>query len=191
MRGDCMGEINKYIKKYNAREFYNQSEIEQWSKLTFNKLTPDEKEYLNAYTKDEFLNNKIRKGIKFSNENEKMDEYLSRIINKNKIGETIVVYRGISKEGYKGMKKAYKDTYPNFDCDNKLFEKAYMSTSMIKGRELQYDYQLRIIVPKGTHAIYIGGISCSPYQVELLLGKNIVLKKIESSGRYIDVIVNN
>lgn len=186
-RDDKLNE-NK-IKDYNAKEFYNKSDIEEWAKNTFKNLTITEEKNLYAYTKSESINNDIRMGEKLSFCNEKTDMYLSKIIDENIIKESIVVYRGITKEAYECMKKAYKDKYPYSVDNNKLLEKAYMSTSLIDGNELKSYYKLIIVVPKGTHAIYIGDISCSPKQVELLLGKNTVLEVIEHIGKYIYAIV--
>lgn len=188
-RDDKLNE-NK-IKDYNAKEFYNKSDIEEWAKNTFKKLTITEEKNLYAYTNSESINKEIRMGEKLSSCNEKTDMYLSKIIDENIIKESIVVYRGIIKEAYECMKKAYKDKYPYSVDNNKLLEKAYMSTSMLKEKIIHSDYQLRIVVPKGTHAIYIGNISYSPSQVELLLGKNTVLEIIKYTDKYIYAIVCN
>ena len=41
----------------------------------------------------------------------------------------------------------------------KFHDKAFLCTSLLKGHELKQEYKLRILIPKGTNAAYMGNLN--------------------------------
>ena len=67
----------------------------------------------------------------------------------------IVVYRGVNKPVFDKMIESAKG-----DSTVDFKEKAFLHTSVVKGYEISDSYRkLRIKVPKGTSAFYVGNIS--------------------------------
>lgn len=174
---------------FEAREFNNPIKIKKWVNDTFKSLTEKENKCLQAYTnRGDNLNIALRKGNLLLSDYQNLDKELTKIINNNIINESIIVYRNITEYAYKCMKKDFKNKYSNVDDVNMLLEKAYMSTSLIEGIGVCAEVQLKIMVPKGTHAIYIHHKNELEVH-EILLGKNTILKIIGHENNYIKVIV--
>lgn len=66
------------------------------------------------------------------------------------VHKRFVVYRGVFPDTLDQMYRLGK----NHGCD--LYDPGFLQTSLIKGREERREYRLRILVPNGTHAVYLG-----------------------------------
>lgn len=94
----------------------------------------------------------------------------------------IVVYRGVSQIPYEKMIKAAKGV----KCVDFL-EKGFLNTSIVKGKQSDCDIQLRVYIPKGTTAFYVGNISCEEkiyYEVIVQIGAR--LKIVSMDNKYIN-----
>ena len=169
-----------------SKVFELETEIELW--LSENKFfyEKSEKNYMKAYSRIEGFNERLRSGRMLLHDWKDLDTELSKMINRYKMPEEIVVYRGITKESYKQMSK---DAETMSGSPKFLIERAYLSTSLIKGSELKSEIQLKINVPKGIAFLYIGKNSVSPEQTEMLFGKNTLMKEIGKNGNCIEVEV--
>lgn len=90
----------------------------------------------------------------------------------------LVLYRGIHKEIYKLMKQNAR--YMK-DCD--LYEKGFMSTSLVKGHEFNTNIKLRIYVPANTNVIYHGNINneLDLYEVVIMCGAKLKIISIDKT----------
>lgn len=75
---------------------------------------------------------------------------ISRYIDCLHAHKRFVVYRGVYSHTFDQMIRLGKD----HGCD--LYDPGFLQTALVKGREEHRDYQLRILVPKGSHAVYLG-----------------------------------
>lgn len=66
----------------------------------------------------------------------------------------LVLYRGITEDTFQQMKDAAHD-YKNVD----LYDKGFLQTSLVKGKEVNRHIKLRIFVPAGTNVIYLGNVN--------------------------------
>ena len=168
--------------------FKLEKEINLW--VHKNKLFYEKKEenYMKAYSRIEGFNERLRAGRMLLDDWKYLDMELSKMINRYKMPERIVVFRGITNSAYKQMIKDAETIRGNNSFPAKyLIERAYMSTSLIKGRELKSEILLKIFVPKGINFLYIGENSVSPDQTEMLFGKNTVMQEIGQNGNCIEV----
>ena len=92
-----------------------------------------------------------------------------------------VLYRGVCELVFDQMKNNAKDM-KGVD----LYEKAFMSTSLVKGCELKYRHRLRIYVPKGTEAVYLGNVNKEQHFYEVVLQHGSKLKIISRDNIYIN-----
>jgi hypothetical protein len=93
----------------------------------------------------------------------------------------LVLYRGICKEVFLQMKKNAK----NMDGVD-LYEKSFLQTSLVKGHESNAKYHLRIYVPLGTQAIYLGNVNDEQYYYEVDLQRGAKLKVVSIDKKYIN-----
>ena len=74
----------------------------------------------------------------------------------------------------------------NKNCD--LYDVAFMSTSLFK-IEKKYPYYLRIFIPKGTCAYYVGDASDEGDNYEVLVQKGARLKILSKDNQYFNCIL--
>ncbi|MFI3603494.1 ADP-ribosyltransferase [Vagococcus fluvialis] len=94
----------------------------------------------------------------------------------------IVVYRGVSQGPYEKMIIAAKGV-KGID----FLEKGFLNTSIVKEKQIAHDIQLRIYIPKGTPAYYVGNISGEEelyYEVIVQIGAK--LKIVSMDNQYIN-----
>ena len=106
-----------------------------------------------------FMEHKLASSAQTINDNLRRDEnyydcFSKELQSKYSLKEDIVVYRGVSEEPYKKMKESAKNI-KGVD----FLEKGFLNTSIVKGKQINSEYQLRIFLPKGTHAFYVGNIT--------------------------------
>lgn len=93
----------------------------------------------------------------------------------------IVLYRGVSEAVFLMM------------CENAkhidkvdLYEKSFLQTSLVKGHEIESQYHLRIYVPEGTQAIYLGNVNYEQKYYEVDLQRGSKLKIVSIDNKYIN-----
>lgn len=74
----------------------------------------------------------------------------------------LVLYRGVCHGVFAKMRENAKNI-KNAD----LHEKSFMQTSLVKGHERNEDHHLRIYVPAGTQAVYLGNVNYEQYYYEV------------------------
>lgn len=137
-------EGRKWEKKYpiqgDVREFAEQNINTELDKEIGGEYTG---EYIVVSTA-ETLNDRIRSGRIANLEDSINKGYLALAKYQTKVD--LVVYRGVCENVFKSMKKSFF----------KFHDKAFLCTSLLKGHELDQEYKLRILIPKGTKAAYMG-----------------------------------
>ncbi|MCC0666492.1 ADP-ribosyltransferase, partial [Clostridioides sp. ZZV15-6597] len=139
-------------------------------KIISDNFTKETKEVINHYCKQNKpeINRCLRDNKKI---NEKGNRYIN-ILDKalsNQIGENIITYRKVKENPFKDK--------------NIFLEKGYMSTSLIDGDINQIhtgEYMLKILVPYHCQGFYVDYISSRQGEFEMLLKRNIKLKKMAS-----------
>lgn len=109
-------------------------------------------------------------------------KYVKYIEEKYCLKNDIVVYRGVSPIPYEKMIKSAKGVR---GVD--FLEKGFLNTSIVKGKQIDHDIQLRIYIPKGTTAFYVGNISCEEkiyYEIIVQIGAK--LKIVSMDNQYIN-----
>lgn len=93
----------------------------------------------------------------------------------------VVLYRGICEAVFRKM------------CENAqhidnadFYEKAFLQTSLVKGHEIKSQYHLRIYVPEGAQAIYLGNVNYEQKYYEVVLQCGSRLKIISMDNKYIN-----
>lgn len=81
----------------------------------------------------------------------------------------LILYRGVCHAVFVKMRENAKNI-KNTD----LYEKSFMQTSLVKGHERNADHHLRIYVPAGAQAVYLGNVNYEQnyYEVDLQRGQN-------------------
>ncbi len=150
---------------------FNEKNVGEWIqkyKKESEELPIYTKEVISHYCKEDHpqINTYLREG-KELNENQLMYmESLDKALS-NKIGENLVVYRNLKGNPF----------------INKLAftEKGYMSTSLLDGSISAIHngkYMLKILLPSSCQGFYVDFISQRTGEYELLLKRNIKLKKL-------------
>lgn len=93
----------------------------------------------------------------------------------------LVLYRGVCEHVFQQMRENAKDIK---GAD--LFEKSFLQTSLVKGHEIQSKYRLRIYVPEGTEAVYLGNVNDEQNYYEVDLQHGSKLKIISADKDYIN-----
>ena len=113
----------------------------------------------------------------------KDDRDMAAMIAANSADCDLVLYRGISKNGFLQMvedakREQYKKKY--------ILEKAFMSCSLVKGHELNHEVKLRIYVPKGTHLLYLGNVNDEQEFYEVVVQYGALLKVVSADKKYVN-----
>jgi hypothetical protein len=93
----------------------------------------------------------------------------------------IVLYRGVCEAVFRKMCENAK---PIDKAD--LYEKSFLQTSLVKGHESNARYHLRIYVPEGTQAIYLGNVNYEQNYYEVDLQRGSKLKIVSIDNKYIN-----
>lgn len=93
----------------------------------------------------------------------------------------LVLYRGVCEAVFKQMKESAK----NMDGAD-LYEKSFLQTSLVKEHEIKSPHHLRIYVPKGTQAIYLGNVNEEQFYYEVDLQHGAKLKIVSIDDEYIN-----
>lgn len=111
-----------------------------------------------------------------------IDKHIAATVALNHTKTDIVLYRGVSPLVWKLMKENAKQI-PH--CD--LYEKGFLSCSLLKGHEIPSKIRLRIFVPAGTPAIYMGNVNYEQKYYEVVINYGAELKIISIDDTYINV----
>lgn len=166
-------EGRKWEKKYpiqgDVREFAEQNINTELDKEIGGEYTG---EYIVVSTA-ETLNDRIRSGRIANLEDSINKGYLAFAKYQTKVD--LVVYRGVCENVFKSMKKSFF----------KFHDKAFLCTSLLKGHELDQEYKLRILIPKGTKAAYMGNLNGEEeIFYEVIVQKGAVLRIVSFDGTY-------
>lgn len=107
-----------------------------------------------------------------------IDRKIATTVASNTTDTDLVLYRGVCEYVYDLMKKNAKDIP---DCD--LYEKGFLCTSLVKGREINSEIKLRIYVPAGTKCIYQGNVNDEQgfYEVDVQYGSKLKIISIDDT----------
>ena len=160
------------------KKFPIQGDVKEFAKQNINPQ-PNKKiggEYTGEYivvSTAETLNDRIRSGLIANYEDSINKGYLAFAKYQTKVD--LVVYRGVCKNVFKSMKKSFF----------KFHDKAFLCTSLLKGHELDQEYKLRILIPKGTKAAYMGDLNGEEkIFYEVILQNGAVLRIVSFDGVY-------
>lgn len=115
------------------------------------------------------------------------EEYkkISAMMAKHSTDIDLVLYRGICPDVYKSMKR---NARKKSNCN--LFEKGYLSCSLVKGKEKRAIYHLRIFIPAGTHVTYLGNVNGEEnVYYEVAVQHSSKLKVISKDNKYINCLL--
>jgi len=132
-------------------------------------------EYCLAHT-GENINDRFRK-----NRPDELDLEIADLISKNKTQIPHVLYRGVCKEVFQQMQRNARGM-EGVD----LHEKSFLQTSLVKGQESKQIIRLRIYVPVGTEAIYLGNVNDEQFYYEVDIQHGSKLKVISMDDVYIN-----
>ena len=110
---------------------------------------------------------------------DKEDVQVSEMIDKNLTKRDIVLYRGVCKEVFKCMQEKTSDM-KNID----LYEKGFLSCSLVKGKEESSSIRLRIFVPAESKAIYLGSVNNEQEYYEVVIMRGAKLQIISKDCKY-------
>lgn len=96
----------------------------------------------------------------------------------------LVLYRGVCEAVFKQMQENAKNM-KGVD----LYEKSFLQTSLVKGHESNSQYHLRIYVPEGTQAVYLGNVNDEQFYYEVDIQHGSKLKIVSMDDTYINCIL--
>lgn len=108
---------------------------------------------------------------------EDIDLQIAHMVSLHTTDTDLVLYRGVCDDVYNLMKKNAKHMA---DCD--LFEKGFLSTSLVKGHEIQTKNKLRIYAPAGTKCVYMGNVNeeLRFYEVDIMHSSKLKIVSIDN-----------
>ena len=98
-----------------------------------------------------------------------IDLKIADMVSGYKTKTPLVLYRGVCPEIYKKMVANAKDIQ---GVD--LHEKAFLQTSLVKGCEINREIKLRIYVPAGTEAVYLGNVNDEQFYYEVTIQRGLI-----------------
>lgn len=117
-----------------------------------------------------------------NNQADELDHKIEQMLKRYQIRKKVVVYRGIPPEL---LEKMFQ--YANGIKKADLVDKGFLSTSLIKGKEEPLEIRLRILVPEGTNAIYMGDVNGEKERYyELTIQRGAHLKILSIDNEYIN-----
>jgi Txe/YoeB family toxin of Txe-Axe toxin-antitoxin module len=178
----------------NEIYFHSKQDIDIWIKennINFD-LSKDERNAIKSYSSIGYdMNCSTRDNRSYTGPMEKVEKEFKNMFSKNILKQNIVVYRGLQDYGdgksiIEQMIKKYNDFVSidkkiqnTFTPYKFMLEDAYCSTSLMPTSIANNDEKLEIHLPIGTHFIYIGDLSESPEQCELVLDRNSIFKILQ------------
>lgn len=134
------------------------------------------REYLLACSA-ETINERMRNGTA-----EKIDLQIAEQVSNYAIRKDIVLYRGVDETTFEKMKVNAKGK-KGID----LLEKGFLSTSLVKGHEIERPVKLRIYLQRGAAAVFMGNVkSCEEYYYEVTTQCGTMLKVLTADKEYIN-----
>ena len=116
---------------------------------------------------------------------DEIDLQIPDMLNQYSTKAPIVVYRGVDDEIYQMMIDAARHS-KGVD----LKEKAFLATSFVKGHEINTKIKLRIYLPAGTHAVYMGDVNYEEKtNYEVTVQYDAELKIISIDKEYINCLL--
>lgn len=94
---------------------------------------------------------------------------------------SLVLYRGVCERVFLQMQENAKNMR---GVD--LYEKSFLQTSLVKGHEIRSEYNLRIYVPSGAQAVYLGNVNNEQFYYEVDLQRGSKLKIVSIDKNYIN-----
>lgn len=138
------------------------------------KITGFSPEYYLAHY-GEVINTRFR-----NNKIDEDDKKTIKMVAKHKAKVPLVLYRGVHKNIFDQMKENAKNMK-----DTDLYEKAFLQTSLVKNHErYSKDYSLRIFVPAGTQAVYLGNVNDEQFNYEVVIQHGAKLKILSKDKKY-------
>ncbi|WP_455461276.1 ADP-ribosyltransferase [Streptococcus salivarius] len=180
--------IASKISKILNKDFGNFFDLNDETK---EKLEPINN-YLPAYNK---YNSYLRDNKTIDKTKDEVIEGVSDILSEFNLKETIILFRGCTKEILDLMKSNASNLENN---ENYLLDPSFLSTTILEEKRFcpenqfpKHTYQLRIFAPKGTQAFYVGDLIGEGSRKEVLLQKNTILQILSESkdNLYIDCLV--
>ncbi|HFR3702611.1 TPA: ADP-ribosyltransferase [Streptococcus suis] len=187
----CIWRIKNYIHNYDKKwdelapdvnsmdQFV--AEILNSEPLTF--LPGNSNEFTVEYQLAHYCAEYINPILRRCEEHPDIEKFLAAFAEKE-IKKDIVLYRGICQEVLIANMRA-AEGIEGVD----LYDKAFLNTSLIKGAELNYKTKIRIFVPKGTRAIFVGGVNNENYFYEVIVTKGAKLKILSKDKHYYNCIL--
>lgn len=136
---------------------------------------------LEQYCKSENppINKKLRKKLELTTDDKKLIKLLDSLIRHFRIGDNIIVYRGLDID--------------IFEYKNIIIENGYLSTSLVKEAVFfshNEKYLYKIFVPKGNFGFCPQIFTCRNIEYELILPRESKLQLIRKKRRkkYIEVV---
>ena len=156
-----------------AHEFIN-PEPEKFASRREGKYSP---EYVLAHH-GQLFNDIFREGRDVGDDDCK---YLTDMLDAHATKKDMVVYRGICKYVFEHMKENAKGM-DGID----LLDKAFLQSSLVKGHESRTNIRLRIFMPKGTKAVYMGNVNDEQWYYEVTIQRETPLRVISVDKEYIN-----
>ena len=115
------------------------------------------------------------------NRQDETDLQIADMVATHSTDTDLVLYRGVCDHVYELMKENAKNMP---ECD--FYEKGFLATSLVKGREINSNIKLRIYVPAGTKCVYMGNVNDEQgfYEVDVMHSSK--LKVISIDKEYIN-----
>lgn len=112
-----------------------------------------------------------------NNQTQEIHKKISDMVSSHKTDKDIILYRGICDSVLGLMKKNAQEIA---DCD--LYEKGFLSCSLVKGHEINSKIKLRIYIPAGTKCVYMGNVNDEQYyyEVDVMHGSKLKIESIDS-----------
>ena len=152
-----------------AQKFINSEPIKNVDAFTYSW------EYVLAHF-GEMVNEHYRKG-----ELDESDIAIADMIENHSTKRPITVYRGTCGYILNQMIRNAKDI-KGVD----LMDKAFLQSSLVKGAEINSGIKLRIYMPTGTKAVYLGNVNDEQFYYEVVLQRATKLKIISIDSEYIN-----
>lgn len=130
------------------------------------------KEYELAHYGD-YINWRFRK-----NSPDKGDLEMVDMVENHTTKTDLVLYRGVDDDVFELMQKNAKNM-----VGVDLYERGFLSCTLVKGQEYDDKCKLRIFVPKGSHAVYLGNVNneLNNYEVVIQQGTALRIRSIDQT----------
>jgi hypothetical protein len=109
---------------------------------------------------------------------------ISEMISAHSTKRPIILYRGVCDHVFEQMIENAQGV-KNAD----LLEKGFLSTSLVRGREIRCERRLRIYVPQGTAAVYLGNVNDEQFYYEVVVQHGAHLKVLSKDKTYLNCIL--